>query len=66
MASPTTTLPSATLAALGGEAAHASAAPMLVAVVAVPRLIHGLGADLGATAVLALPLMKRTPVLVEA
>jgi O-antigen/teichoic acid export membrane protein len=61
MASPTTTLPSATLAALDGATAHAlagkrlfrntvwsgigSAAPMLVAVVAVPRLIHGLGAD---------------------
>jgi O-antigen/teichoic acid export membrane protein len=61
MATQTTTLPSATLAALDGEAAHVSvgkrlfrntlwsgigsAAPMLVAVVAVPRLIHGLGAD---------------------
>lgn len=54
MASPTTTLPSATLAAVGGGLAHASAARLYLA------------GTTGITAVLAIPLMKRAPALVEA
>jgi hypothetical protein len=65
MATPTTTLPSAMLAALVGEGAHASAGKRLFTHHLPPKMLY-LVAATALTAVLALSLLERTAVLVEA